>query len=82
MEKIVIQINGGMMVNVEMSVKKMSVCDHVCKKDHLWNPAICNCENRKYLASIMDDSVIMWDEVIESYENTRRKQILMKDSSL
>ena len=32
MEKIVIQINGGMMVNVEMSVKKMSVCDHVCKK--------------------------------------------------
>ena len=82
MEKIVIQVNGEMMVNVEMSVKKMSVCDHVCKKDHLWNPAIYNCENRKYLASIMDDSVIMCDEVIESYENTRRKQILMKDSSL
>ena len=80
MEKIVIQVNGEMMVNVEMSVKKMSVCDHVCKKDHLLNPAICNCENRKYLASIMDDSVIMWDEVIESYENTTRKQILMKDS--
>ena len=26
---------------------------------------MCNCENRKYLASIMDDSVITWDQVIE-----------------
>ena len=45
-----------------MSVKKI----HVCEKD-VWNPATCNCENGKNLASIMDDSVITCDEFIESY---------------
>ena len=38
---------------------------HICEKDYVWNPATCNCENGKYLASIMDDSVIKCDEVIE-----------------
>ena len=37
-------------------------------KKIFWNPATCNCENGKYLASIMDDSAIMCDEVIESYK--------------
>ena len=41
---------------------------HVCKKDYAWNPARCNCENGKYLASIMDNSGIMSDEIIESYD--------------
>ena len=41
---------------------------HICEKDYVWNPATCNCENGKYLASIMDDSAIMCDEVIESYK--------------
>ena len=36
------------------------------KKDCVWNPAMCNCENEKYLASIMDDSVITCDEIIKS----------------
>ena len=27
----------------------------------------CNCKNGKYLASIMDDSAIISDKVIESY---------------
>ena len=46
-------------------------CD--CKKHHLWekdyvlNSATCNCENGKYLASIIDNSGIMCNEVIESY---------------
>ena len=26
---------------------------HICKKDYIWNPARCICENGKYLASIM-----------------------------
>ena len=38
---------------------------------YVWNPVICNCENQKYLASVMDDSVIICDEVIESYEETK-----------
>ena len=63
-EEIVIQINGRIMINVNVSVKQR----HVCEKDYVWNPATCNCENAKYLTSIMDDSAIMCDEIIESYE--------------
>ena len=39
----------------------------VCEKDYVSNPATCNCENGKYLASIIDDSAIMCDKLIESY---------------
>ena len=28
----------------------------------------CICENGKYVASIMDDSAIIWDEVLKSYD--------------
>ena len=38
---------------------------HICEKDYIWNPATCSCENGKYLASIINDSVITCDEVIE-----------------
>ena len=31
---------------------------HVCEKDHIWNPAICTCKNSKYLGIITDDSMI------------------------
>ena len=41
---------------------------HVCGKDYVWNSATCNFENRKYLASIMDDSMITCDEITESYD--------------
>ena len=34
-------------------------------KDYIWNPATCSCENGKYLANIMDDSVIRCDEIID-----------------
>ena len=34
-------------------------------RNYVWNPATCNRENGKYLASIMDDSVIVCDEIIE-----------------
>ena len=38
---------------------------HVCEKDYVWNPATRTCENIKYLASIMNDSAITCDEIIE-----------------
>ena len=38
---------------------------HVCEKDYVWNPATCNCQKGKYLASIMDDSAIVCDEIIQ-----------------
>ena len=48
---------------------------HVCEKDYIWNPATCSCENGKYLASIIDDSAITCDEIIESY-NEETKTIV------
>ena len=53
---------------------------HLCEKYYIWNPATCS-ENGKYLASIMDDSVITCDEIIESYDKEKKKlfqQILIK----
>ena len=74
MDKNVIQISGGITINVDVTVKNVL---------YIWNSAICSCENGKYLASIadatyscengtyltsiMDDSAIMCDEIKESY---------------
>ena len=41
---------------------------NVWEKDYVYNPATCNCEKGKYLASIMDDSIITSNEVINSYD--------------
>ena len=41
---------------------------HTCEKYYIWNPSTCSCENGKYLASIRDDSTIICDEVIRSYD--------------
>ena len=38
---------------------------HICKSDYIWNPTSCSCENGKYLAGIIDDSVVICDEIIE-----------------
>ena len=34
------------------------------------NPATCNCENSKYVESIIDNSVIKCDEIIETTKRT------------
>ena len=39
---------------------------HLCEKDYVWNPATCNCENGKYLASTINDSAIICDDVIDA----------------
>ena len=41
MEESLIQINGGITINVDVSEKK----HHVCEKDYIWNLSTCNCEN-------------------------------------
>ena len=63
MGKNIIQINGGITINVNVSVKKI-----MYMKKIVWNCPTCICENGKYLASIMDDSMITCDEVIKSRE--------------
>ena len=62
MEENVSQINGRITINVA----ECKQC-HVCEKYCVWNSAACSCENGKYLASIMDDSVIRCNEIIESF---------------
>ena len=66
MEQYVIQITGGITINVNVSVKNC----HICEKDYVWNPARCNCENVKYIGSIMGDSVIIRDEITYSEEKS------------
>ena len=58
--KNVIEINVGITINANMGIKNI-----YATKSYVWNPATCNCENGKYLASIMDDSAIICDEVIK-----------------
>ena len=60
----VIQINGEITINVDLSVKNVMYA----KEKKNWNPATCGCKNGKYLASIMNDSAIACDEVTESYD--------------
>ena len=62
MEQNVSQIRCRITINVHVSVKKR----HISKKNNVWNPATYNCEYAKYLPSIIDDSVITCDKVIES----------------
>ena len=38
---------------------------YIFKKEYVWNPITCNCENGKYLTSIMDDLAIMCDEIMK-----------------
>ena len=45
---------------------------HICEKEYAWNPSKCICESEKYLASIMDDSKIICDEVTESCSERKK----------
>ena len=52
---------------------------HIRKEDCVRNPSICICENGKYLASIMDDSAIICDQIIYAAEpNFIEKDITCK----
>ena len=39
---------------------------NICEKDYIWNLAAFSCKNGKDLANIMDDSVIMFDKIIDA----------------
>ena len=40
-----------------------------CREDNSWNSSICICENSKYLGSIIDNSVITCDEIINATDS-------------
>ena len=50
----------------------------MCKTNHIWNHVSCSCENDKYLRSIIDDSVITCDEIIEETKTIPTKSISAK----
>ena len=56
----VIQIKSEILKKCQCECKNIYV-----KKNYIWNPAICSCENDQYLSSIIDNSVITCDEITE-----------------
>ena len=62
----VIQIKSGVTINTGASVKVKKKKKCVWEKDYIWNPGSCSCEYGKHLASIIDDSVIRCDEIIDT----------------
>ena len=59
----VTQIKRETTINISVSVKIWK--NITCAKNYIWNPATCSCENGKYVASTIDDSVVMCNEIIE-----------------
>ena len=55
------QIKSGIMINLDVSLENVIYL----KKDCNWSPTEHSCKNGEYLASIIDDSVIMCAEIIE-----------------
>ena len=45
-------------------------------REHVCNPITCICENGKYLACTMDDSVIMCDEIIYAEETNFNEEYI------
>ena len=43
-------------------------------KDYIWDPATCSCENRKHIASALEDSVTTCDKFLDFY-NKETKSI-------
>ena len=37
-------------------------------KDYIWNPATCSWKNDWYVASVIDNSVITYDDIIDAEE--------------
>ena len=50
------------------------------KKDYILNPSTCSCENGKYLATIIEYSAVMYDELIERDDAEKKKLMKWKQS--
>ena len=57
-EKNIIQINGGIIVSVDMSVKNVMYAKKI-----IFGTYRCSCEYGRYLTSIMDSLAITCDEI-------------------
>ena len=52
---------------------------HIREKDYIWNPGTGSCKNGKYLASIIDNSVITCDEIINADVEATIIFIILRD---
>ena len=67
------------MINVDVSAKHSRKT--VCEKGYIWNPTICSSESGRYVKSVVDDSVIKCDEIIEATKINMTKTALAKSIS-
>lgn len=58
----VIQIKSGTVINADVRAKKHNICE----KDYNCNTSTYSCKNVEYLASITNNSVIIFDEIIDA----------------
>ena len=72
---VVIQIKSGKRINVDERAKKQ---ENVCKRDYIWNPSTCICDNGKYLNCIVGDSVNTCDEFLEETKTVPTKTLATK----
>lgn len=47
-------------------VKKFFKKYYSCEKDYIWNASTSTCEHSKYLENVIDDSVVMFGQIIEA----------------
>ena len=72
LEENVIQIKSGIKTNV--TAREKIEKNIVCAKVFIWIPATCSCKNGKYLASIIDNSVITCDEITDAVAKLYNKE--------
>ena len=61
---------------MNVKIQKKKHCG--CKKNYTWNPATCSCKNGKFIGSIIGDSVVLWDEIIDTTKTVPTKSTLTK----
>ena len=49
-----------------------------CEKSYFWNPTTYSCKYGKYAGSIISDSVVICDKIIDSTKSTSTKTVLCK----
>ena len=72
----VTQIKSWITINVNVSAK-IKKKHHAYKKDYIWNSSTCTCERSKYSETNIDNSVIIFDEIIDVVPIEPRKTILI-----
>ena len=50
---------------MSVKIKKKKKKHRVCEKSYFWNPATFICENDNYAGSIIDNSVVICNEIID-----------------